>query len=323
MRRLFWWLAGALIAIISPLHAGSLSGTWVASGPDIAVMLQLVDSGGPVVGRFEQVQIASGARLERMIGAVNGNTDGETIALSIKPTEYFSGSLALSGTISSDEIRLTGGGYGRTLNLRLSKASEETFNSQVANLSNGVARTNALSNMDADAHRLEKLIDQMKSFNMKAEDELKQFPSVETLFRTQTSAMTNALSKQQSIVTSDRTAVLRGQIGGAINQAAGQAYQTHLDFQSKHSEFESRSVALLKEAAGLYHKCPSPTASPSEEDPSAKTWSATCLKTVPIFAEFRNNATETLQAFDRVEAVWQAENRKQQSIVRSSDIAAR
>ncbi len=198
------WTLAVLLALSTPAHAGSLSGTYVGTGPDIAVFLQLVEAGGgQLTGRYEQVKLISGPKIDRFNAAVKGNVDGETIVLEMKPTEILSGTFIVSGTVGSGALRLTGGGYGTTLNLNLSKASEEVFNSQVVALANQVSRIDAARALAADEKDLAAISQRMAAFNSRAASELKKLPPLEERFRAQTQAMATALAQQRSIKPAD------------------------------------------------------------------------------------------------------------------------
>jgi hypothetical protein len=58
-----WMVVVPFVALATPGHAGSLSGTYVGMGPDMAVLLQLVDAGsGQLTGRYEQVKLITGPK---------------------------------------------------------------------------------------------------------------------------------------------------------------------------------------------------------------------------------------------------------------------
>jgi len=109
MQKVWNWALVLLLAGAAPAKAASLSGTYVGTGPDIAVLLQLVDAGGgQLTGRYEQVKLSSSEpRLNRLDAGVKGNVDGDTIVFEMKPTEPLSGTLIISGTVAASALRLT------------------------------------------------------------------------------------------------------------------------------------------------------------------------------------------------------------------------
>jgi hypothetical protein len=323
MRRRICWLAGTLLALVSPLHAGSLSGTWTGGGPDLAVMLQLVESGGRVVGRYEQDQLQAGPKIVALNASVKGSADGETIALEVKPAEALSGMFILSGSVNSGVITLSGGGFGATFNLTLSRSSEDAFRTQTAALTNRVAKINATTAVEADIRQLASVSEKMKTYNITAAGERKKVPLIEDRFRAQTKIMTSVLEKQQSVIRIDRTAVIRGQLDSAINQAANDANQLHADFRSTRSEFESRSIKLLNDAVALSGRCQTANDNLDKERQPFLAWKNSCSQLLGIATEFRANATQMLTLLAHAESTWQEEDQKQRAIIQTSNVASR
>jgi hypothetical protein len=215
-----------------------------------------------------------------------------------------------------------GGGYGTTLNLNLSRASEEVFNSQVAALANQVSQINAARALASDSKELEAISQRMESFNLRAENELKKIPPFEDRFQLQTRAMEAALTKQRSFIPGDGNVAVRSQINGAIYRAGGESFQLHAALQSAHAEFDTKSIAMLNEVNRIEKKCQSPI-SIDETTDLARTWKSRCTQLPSTAINFRNHATQMLKSFAHAEAVWQDEDHKQKTIMKSSDVAAR
>jgi hypothetical protein len=323
MGRLCNWAFVLLLTAATPVGASSLSGTYVGTGPDIAVLLQLVDSGGgQLTGRYEQVKLSSlEPKINRFDAAVKGNVDGETIVIEVKPAELLSRTFIMSGAVASATLRLTGGGNGSTFSLNLLRSSEEAFNSQVAALANQVSQINAARALASDSKELEAISQRMAAFNLRASNELKKIPPFEERFQMQTKAMESALAKQRSLFPADSVAV-RTQINGAIYRAGGESFQLHGALQSTRADFEARSVAILNQANALEKKCQSPISIDEKSEP-ARTWKSICAQLPSIASNFRTQATQMLTSFVHAETTWQEEDRKQQAIMKSSDVAAR
>src|SRR5260370_38257914 len=112
MGRSIWWAICGLVVAICPAHGDGISGTYVGQGQNIAVLVQLVETGGQLTGRYEQVVLKPDGKLERMNAAVTGASDGRTVVVTIKPTELLSGTITASGTLEGSTLHLAGGGYG-------------------------------------------------------------------------------------------------------------------------------------------------------------------------------------------------------------------
>jgi hypothetical protein len=184
MWKILNWLLALLVVATAHATAGSLSGTYVGTGPDIAVLLQLVDAGGELTGRYEQVKLSSTEPgLSRFDAGVRGNADGDTIVFEMGPTERLSGSFVISGTVASSGLRLTGGGNGQTFDLLLWRSSEEAFNSQVAALTKQASQANAERTATVDSKAVKAVLEGMQAFNLRADSELRKLPSFEDRFR--------------------------------------------------------------------------------------------------------------------------------------------
>jgi hypothetical protein len=324
LRQVQNWAAAVLLATLTPAHAGSLSGTYVGTGPDIAVLLQLVDAGGgQLTGRYEQVKLSpSEPKLNRYDAAIKGNVDGDTLVFEMKPTELVSGSSIISGTVVSSALRLAGGGNGTTFNLNLVRSSEDAFNSQVATLTNQVSQINVTRALATDSKELDSISQRMGAFSLRAESELQKIKPIEDRLQLQTKAMESALAKQRSFMSGDGSIAVRSQINGAIYRAGGESFQFHAALQSARAEFESKSTGILNEVNVLEKKCQS-SISIAENSDLARTWKSRCAQLPPIATKFRNQAMQILQSFAHAETIWQDEDRKQHTIMKSSDVAAR
>jgi len=109
-----------------------MSGTYVGKGPALAVMIQIVETGGDsFTGRYEQVALQADGKIEDMNATISGARNGETVVATIKTADFFAASVPVSGTFRGGVLHLTGGSY---LILNLTKADEANFRAQVAAL---------------------------------------------------------------------------------------------------------------------------------------------------------------------------------------------
>ena len=162
-----WTIRSLIIAgslALSEAHAGGTSGTYVGHGQNAAFMMQLVeDDRGNVSGRFVQVRLSSQGAVEESNWSTTGAIDGETIVVTLKPTELVSGNIAASGTINSSGLHLSGGGYGRTLAVHMTKVGDVEFQGLVASLK-------FISQQMADAKIKAEFLGQVKIALSKIED---------------------------------------------------------------------------------------------------------------------------------------------------------
>jgi hypothetical protein len=159
-------------------------------------------------------------------------------------TEQF----VFSGSLSDGQLSLTGGANGKSLALRLSGASVDAFNSATSVLSKKAELMQQAQTIEGNKTRLEAIVQHMVAFNARADQDVKNLPMSEERLRQLTQRMGNALARQQAIPAIDRTAVARGQIGIAINQAGVETSQFHLLLQSKQAEFRKTSSSFISDA---------------------------------------------------------------------------
>lgn len=317
------WLVSVLLGISYSANAASLSGTYVGTGTDIAVLLQLVEAnGGQLSGRYEQRKMINGNRLEQLNASVTGTSDGQTIVLQVRPTEVLAGTYVLSGTVSGSIVRLNGGGYGQTFQLNLTKGSEEDFKGQVANLSASVNRTVATANLETELTKSEKILEAMSNFSKNPKPEPSAFVPYEQRYRSMTIQMQAALGRQQSIPKFIETPA-RGQIDTAINQASIETDQIHEGMKSKDEEFQKRTIAALQTVEPLVDRCKDISAQANIAPPTLEKLKSQCGRFKPIAKKFIEDAKKIADSYAKIEAVWREERQKQDAIVRSADIAAR
>ena len=129
--------AARIIFIVCGIFAAGsaraeISGTYVGKGTNLAVMIQIVETGdGNLTGRYEQVRLQPVGKIEDVNATIAGAMNGETVVLTIKTADFFAASVPVSGTFRGGVLHLTGGSY---LILNLTKADEANFRAQVAAL---------------------------------------------------------------------------------------------------------------------------------------------------------------------------------------------
>ena len=160
--------------------AENISGTYVSSYANTAVILQIVQlSGNQLQGRAEQVSPSSnGQRLNTWNYSVSGAVSGDTIVLSLKngdSPQFLSGTIPMSGTVNGNGLQISGGqsGGSGTFTWILRRSNQSAFDSQVAALTTAAnAAANRAANTKrmeeerkAEAHRLQVEIQSKHSFD--------------------------------------------------------------------------------------------------------------------------------------------------------------
>ncbi|HEY5306401.1 MAG TPA: hypothetical protein VIJ52_07015 [Pseudolabrys sp.] len=321
MRRAVRRLSAALLMVVVAqvsARADGISGTYVGHGSNSAFRVQIVQtSDGRLTGRYSQVLLSNG-KLTETNASITGASDGHTIALTMTPTEVLAGTLTLSGTVEGSLLHATGGGYGNTLTLNLTKSSEDQYRALVAELAHQGDLANNKRAIQEALPRVDALTNQMATFVEGLPARLARFAPIEGQYRTITERMRMGLARQRSIYGDGQASVARGQLDVAINQAGVQANQLHLSVQSSYDEFASKSAASGKLIADMIRLCQSATTNIGDEALVAR-WQATCGKIVTAEPDFHKHVGLLRHRFTQIERVWQEERVKQEGLIRSAD----
>jgi hypothetical protein len=317
MKRINQYLGGLILCgltVAGPARA-DMSGTYVGKGPNIAVLVQFVEtSGGNLTGRYEQVVLQTDGKVEDMNATIAGARNGETVVATLKTADFFAAAIPVSGTFQGGVLHLTGGANSV---LNLEKGDEADFRTQVATLNRRAgeirdARAEAEANarqekLEADRlSRLQNLTGRISAFSARADTSLPKFAPVEQQYRTITGRMRGGLARERSIYGGGQAGVARGQLSVAINQLAIEANQIHINTHGSYQQFDFNSRQLTREAA------------------EANGW---CQGTVPVsligacqqFSDAQKNFARHVMAlraaYSQLEAVWTSERRDQDAIV--------
>jgi hypothetical protein len=317
MRVLSQWVIMGLV-LAGPAHAGGISGTYVGNGSNSAFFVQIVETaGGQLTGRYEQTVLTPDGKLNQLIASITGASDGQTVVVTIKPTELLSGGIAASGTVQGLLLHLSGGGDGSRIDINLSKSDETTYKTEVVGLRNRArAIDDARTEADQLAH-LNDLTDKLITSSVAADAQLGKFPPIEQRYRTITGLMNAGLTRQRSIYGGGQAFVARGQIGVAINQAGGEAEQLHVSLQTANQDIGEKIQPLIMDATDTYQRCKSTEAEQRAD------WHTACLKFFDAARKFKQSVAALGRAFDQTEKTWMEERHKQEVIIQASDVASR
>jgi hypothetical protein len=315
--------------------AGGLSGTYVASSPDAAFLLQIVETtDGQLTGRYEDVALKPSGELADNNAALSGAVNGGTVVATLKPTELLSASITVSGTFDGKTLHLTGGGNSETLRLNLVSGDEAEFQNQVAILT---AKGNQIKRMAADKAHADKQAKLQADAQGKAQDLINQTVSLtarldavpswlaeaEAAFHTVTARMQAGLNKQLSIRGGNEAAVARWQISVDIQQAEIGASQLHEEINSARQQFEGKSAPILTKLATAVPGCNSivgqTISTTGVADADVEAWKAKCAQILESAKAFQARVETTRRAFDQAAAVWDKEHRQQAQIVSTSN----
>ena len=325
-----------LMIVGVPSLANGISGTYVGKSNNGAFLIQIVQTDdGHLTGRYEQIVLYQDGRLDDMNAAITGATDGQTIAVTIKPSEFLASNFVVSGIVQGRELHLSGGGNGHNLTLNMLKSDEADFRAQVTILTNQANQTNETrARQETAKHQAEVEADQLKNlqnlnqdmaaFILKANAALTKFSPIEQRYRAITKHMREELVRERSIHESSQATIDRSQIFIAISQEALEAEQIHVEAQASDQVFNFNSGPLIRESASTIQDCQNVHAGSSNSPKSAdrEAWNSACLKFNNIVKEFQQRVEALRTAFAQIESVWIEEHRNQDEIVQASRVAA-
>jgi hypothetical protein len=307
-RFLGWCMLYALPA--TPAFA-DLSGTYVASGPNIAVLLQIVETNGQnLTGRYEQVVLQNG-KIDDMNATLTGAVNGDVVVATLKPDVFLASDIPVSGNVQGDVLHLTG---GDGLALGLVKGEEtgfrqkvSVFQEQVRQIANEQAKAAAdqeRAKHEADrANFVQGLIERLIAFNTRAESALPKFAPAEQHWHAITEKMREGISLYQSL--NGPAIYERGQINVSLTQAAIRANQIHISANGAHQQFDTEVNELADQADQVDQWC---------QDPPGYL-SSSCPQFADTRKAFKQRASELRAAFAELEGTWSNERREQERIV--------
>ena len=307
-----------LVIMTGIAHAESISGTYVAKETGSVSLVQMVETqNGQLSGRFERFVILADGKTTDVNMALNGVRDGETVVVTIKPPQFLSGSIPVSGTWRNDVLHLVGSGEGFNINLDLVKSDEAEFRTQVAVLTQQVQQLVQARYRASLVGRITALVRETAAFSTKADGSLGYFQPIEERYKSITNYMRRAFARQRSIYGGVQASVARIQIYAEINQANIQAEQIHNEIESRHRDFEAKATALIRSYGALSQECQftkAETAISSDWKDAAEA----CRTMFDKVAKFQSSVGTTRAAFSRLEKTWHHEQNERQRILQAS-----
>ena len=167
--------------------------------------------------------------------------------------------------------------------------------------------------------RINALTQRLNASSVQLNAQLGKIGPVEQRYRAITGMMHGGLAQQQSIYGPAQAMVARNQIAVAISQAAVQSEQLHIGVNSAYSDIRGKLEPLLSDGARVNRHCRSVLIdlNSSEVDRSA------CKAFFDAANKFDQSTQALSSAFEKAEAVWVEERRKQEEIIRVAEATPR
>ena len=327
MRTMLHYVA-ALLAYLAltavPARADGISGTYVGKSSNSAFLVQIVQTNdGRLTGHYKQVTQQAG-KMSETNASIAGASDGHTIALTLSPTELLAGSLSLSGTVEGPLLHATGGGYGSTISLNLTKSSENEFQAAIAELTRQAELFNSRTQIQDALPRIKSLTTQMGAFSKGLPGHLARFAPLEGQYKAITEKMRAGLARQRSIYCQNpsgycegQATASRAQVAVAIQQTGIQANQLHLSVQSNYNDFDTKAKVSEKLIADMIKLCQSANSNVNDEALLSR-WHVACQQMILAVHDYQKHVAQLRDAFVQAERIWREEQPKQKGMVQSA-----
>jgi hypothetical protein len=294
-------LAGAAI----DAHAAGITGTYVAQSGNAAFVLQVVEAGSQLTGRYEEFVAQPGGKFDDRIFAFSAAVDGERFAGSIKDIGILGSTIPVSGEVHGDIFRLEG---STTFHVAMKRGDISEFQADVAGL-------RGASSAKQRTHAIERLADRITAFKDRLAKAIGRLPSLESRLAANTAKMASALDRERAIHGEGQRSVHRGQISVAIHQIGVDSSQARTAVDADQQDLHDSSTTLSTQASLARVACV------AKVGPNQLPAPATCPRFIGANASLRKSVDEGKTAFEKFDAVWDRESATQDSLMKQADAA--
>ena len=348
MRRQFFVLSSFVMMLSKPLvaSAADVSGTYVASGPTLAIVLEIVaDDTGKITGHYEEVGLDQNQQYYVHNDEVAGVVKGERVVLQIRPTFILAPALSLSGTIEGDTLQIFGGGGGAVINDTLKRGTEQDFAAASARIRAEAVRIAAARQAaqqqqaaqaaaqrewqarQAEQEKLRKQINQILAvtnvLSSAVAERVRQLRNFEQRYRGITAAMRNGLERERTFYSRapGQTGATRARFSVQLIQMGLQASNLHMQVVTRRNnvQYWSKNFLQLIHATSEICSGAGPLgASFQDEGDLASGCKAVLGGSAPAEKEIQ----EDLAAYAQEREIWHEEKEEQDRIIKAAQMAA-
>ena len=324
------------LLIVGPAIAASISGTYVGTTQDAATLLQVVQTNdGQLTGRLEFTTLQKSGQLDKRSVAIDGAADGNTVVINLKPTELLASKITFSGTIEGASLRLTGTINGASAVILATRSNETVYQYHAALLEGRSQQMIAERSRREAAERQAKMLadlilkinalkPRVVAFSRDATVAVSKFDPINQRYKSVTEWMLATHGRQTAIHGDGQASVARSQIDISIRNAADQANELHRDVASSYRDIANTVGALARDLGEAKVVCQSGEQGGTTMGASDHSALRAACKTIPdLLRSFEQRGSALEMAFADSERVWAEEHRKQDGIVRTSDLASR
>ena len=307
------FIAAAFLALglIAPTSAAGLSGTFINTSENVAILVQIVETdGGALTGRLEQSQLKATGEVETFSLAFYGVTRAGTVVLTLKPSGF-----TLSGTFDGTVLHLAG--EDASFNVR--RGEESDFRNAVTQLAvKAVVVRQTLAEREALQQALALNVE-LADFHRRSIGRLAEIGLFERAIRDTTSRMRAGLEKERGIIGDGQASIARSQISIAISQEEVSASVNYRGAMDTKARVETATADLSARIDALHAPCEKLTS--LREPRTFPQWQAMCWQAEDLANEFGFTNITTANAFDSLEETWATEHAAMLAIILDAEAA--
>jgi hypothetical protein len=319
-------LFSAAIAIATMSGCRSeISGKYIARFTNGMYWLQLVRTpDNHLTGQLESAILGQDGNMARETVAVTGAVNGETVTISA--SMFGLQVVTLSGTLDGSTLSLTG---GQPNPIVLKRADLNDYQRQVDELNTQSQRITSAKAAELVRQRtaqaqqtfvaaIGRIVNRMRELDSEADVHLGRFPGAEDRYRAITAKMNEYLNNERQLAGTANTAVARGQIVVAMNQASIATEQLHNSAISLQSSVQGNVEPVVREANDLEQGCRG-VVPPGDLTPNqVEARDAGCRQLFPAVDAFRHKFEAVSRGLSRLEQVYLEERKAQEALLQKA-----
>lgn len=311
-----------LLTALSGCGPKSVSGGYIAKGPDTVVWLQLVETPDKhITGQLNSTSIDKSGQLVYVTAPVAGAVDGETISLSFKRDALLASSVQLAGSVDGDTLHLRGGQAADEATFHRAKDDEFVAGKQaLAEQSQRALAAKAEADQRVATARREKHeLDEVRDVTQQVNRMNAGLPQrVEWLLTTAktypgiTEKMRGLVHRQEELAGNPGAFVLRNQVVVNLNQNLVNSNQTHISVSLAARALDTDIKLVMDRLTPLTQSCHRAIV------PGGAAGVGACQTLLAAAPEADRNAQAAARAIGQVEATYQRERSQQEELFRTA-----
>lgn len=321
-------------ALLTTSAKANASGTYVARTFSQAFLLEIVQGRGDrILGHYEEVDLQPDGVLVTVNAQVAGAVDHGIVVLTIKPDSIFAPTLSVSGPISDNHLRLSGGGSGISIKIAMTRGTEGTFQSYVSDLESSSTRIRTAQAQERlqqqqaamdqqNLKRLELIKEYMGEFGPLAASRERYLAFAEKKYREITAVMESLYIRERAIFAGYQTVADRSQLWVSIDQYFIASENIHIAVENHLRAFKAFQVKIAVQIRKAEASCHAiQTHSVAVEEAGGKSLGSACSRLFASLPQFIRSMHKLQASYQDIGAIWTTERLRQHRILNAAQIA--